>query len=95
MLTLSFAVPSVPFRHPWRNAIAVGRAFDLTRADLQQHLADVQRRFEYRFCRFHAVFDDDMQVVVQRPDGSLGYQWRNVDQLYDFYYRSGSSRSSN
>jgi len=89
MLTLDSADPSAPSRHPWRNAIAVGRAFDLTRADLQQHLADVQRRFEYRFCRFHAVFDDDMQVVVQRPDGSLGYQWRNVDQLYDFLLSIG------
>jgi|GEM_PF-6822095 len=79
MLTLDSAVSSAPFRHPWRNAIAVGRAVDLTRADLQQHLTELQRRFGYRFCRFRAVFDDDMQVVVQRPDGSLGYQWRNVD----------------
>ncbi len=68
---------------PWRNAIAVGRAFDLTRKDLLDHLAFLQREIGYRYCRYHAVFDDDMGVVVRRADGSLAYQWHHVDQVYD------------
>ncbi len=82
MITIDRA-SGAPFLQPWRNAIAVGRAFDLTRADLLDHLRLLQREIGFRHCRFHAVFDDDMQVVVRRPDGSLAFQWRNVDQVYD------------
>ncbi len=82
MITID-RTPGAPFLQPWRNAIAVGRAFDLTRADLLDHLRLLQREVGFRTCRFHAVFDDDMQVVLRRPDGSLAFQWRNVDQVYD------------
>jgi hypothetical protein len=78
-----------PFLQPWRNAISVGRAFDLVRSDLLDHLRVLQREIAYRYCRFHAVFDDDMQVVVRRPDGSLAFQWRNVDQVYDALLGTG------
>lgn len=78
-----------PLRHPWRNAIAVGRAYDLLRADLQAHLRGLQGRMHWRSCRFHAVFDDDMQVVRRLPDGSLAYQWGNVDQAYEFLLSIG------
>lgn len=82
MITID-RTPGAPFLQPWRNAIAVGRAYDLLRADLLGHLQLLQREIGFRFCRFHAVFDDDMQVVLRRPDGSLAFQWRNVDQVYD------------
>ncbi len=82
MITIE-RTPGAPFLQPWRNAIAVGRAFDLMRADLQSHLRLLQREIGFRFCRFHAVFDDDMDVVLRRPDGTLAFQWRNVDQVYD------------
>lgn len=74
---------STRFRMPWRNAITVGRAFDLVRADLQAHLRLLQEAFAYRYCRFHAVFDEDMDVVIRRPDGGIAYQWRQVDLVYD------------
>lgn len=89
MLHFDAATLGTPFQHPWRNAIAVGRAFDLTRADLQRHLADVQQRFAYKFCRFHAIFDDDMAVVVAKADGNLAYQWRTIDLVYDFLLSIG------
>lgn len=70
-------------RMPWRNGIAVGRAFDLVRTDLLEHLAFLQRTIGYRYCRFHAIFDDDMQVVQATADGGVAYQWRQVDLVYD------------
>ncbi len=82
MINLS-ATPGLPYAQPWRKAIAVGRAFDLLRQDLLAHLAQLQRDVGFRSCRFHAVFDDDMQVVLRQPDGSLAFQWRFVDQAYD------------
>jgi xylan 1,4-beta-xylosidase len=70
-------------RMPWRNAIAVGRAFDLVRADMLAHLRRLQEAFAYRYCRFHAIFDEDMDVVVRRSEGGVAYQWHHVDQVYD------------
>ena len=82
MITLGTTTPD-RLRMPWRNGIAVGRAFDLVRSDLMRHLAFLQEAIGYRFCRFHAVFDDDMQVVVRTPAGGIAYQWRHIDLVYD------------
>src|ERR1017187_3403406 len=52
-----------PLRMPWKNCIAVGRAYELLRRDLLEHLAKVQREIGFRYCRFHGIFHDDMEVV--------------------------------
>jgi beta-xylosidase len=72
-----------PLRMPWKNCIAVGRAYELLRQDLLEHLAKVQREISFRYCRFHGIFHDDMEVVVRRPDGTLAFQWHQVDKIYD------------
>jgi hypothetical protein len=55
---------------PWRTTIAVGRAHNLLRADMQEHLATAQKVMGYKYCRFHAIFDDEMDVV--RREKSTG-----------------------
>ncbi len=82
MLTIG-ASTGTTLHHPWRTCIAVGRAFDLTRRDLLDHVAFLQRTIGYRYCRFHAVFDDDMAVVRDDGHGGVVYQWHHVDQVYD------------
>jgi xylan 1,4-beta-xylosidase len=74
---------------PWKNCIAVGRADNLLRADLLEHLAYLQKEIGYRYCRFHAIFDDEMQVVIRKPDGAIGYQWHEVDKVYDALLKIG------
>lgn len=83
MIALDPTQLSAPLRRPWQNGIAVGRAYDLTRADLLAHLAWLQREIGFRTCRFHAVFHDDMAIVRRRPDGSIIYQWHHLDKVYD------------
>jgi xylan 1,4-beta-xylosidase len=82
-LIFPYAAASGELQMPWRNAIAVGRAADLLRADLLEHLLWLQHEVGYRYCRFHAVFHDDMAVAVRRPDGQIAYQWHLVDKIYD------------
>lgn len=89
MITLHPANRSTPLRRPWKNGIAVGRAYDLLRSDLLEHLAWVQREIGFRSCRFHAIFHDDMAVVRRRKDGSLVCQWHHVDKVYDALLRLG------
>jgi xylan 1,4-beta-xylosidase len=68
---------------PWRNALSVGRAYELLRADLLEHVDYLQREIGYRYCRFHGLFHDDMDVVRTTSSGALAYQWHHVDKVYD------------
>ncbi|MBC8009558.1 MAG: hypothetical protein H7067_05635 [Burkholderiales bacterium] len=83
MLTFGPASSPAPFRQPWRRLITVGRAYDLVRADLLDHLSWLQREIGYDHCRFHAVFHDDMKVVTRVADGSLRFHWHHLDKVYD------------
>ncbi|MFZ4507607.1 MAG: GH39 family glycosyl hydrolase [Fimbriimonas sp.] len=82
-------VRSQPLKHPWREGIAMGRAFELMRADAQAHLTLVQRTMKYRYCRFHGLFHEDMAVAARLEDGSLAYQWGQMDKLIDFLLSIG------
>ncbi len=73
-----------PLRHPWKRGVAVGRAFELLRADSQQHLALVRKEIGFEYCRFHGLFHDDMAVVVRQDDGTLAFEWSHVDKVFDF-----------
>ena len=70
-------------RMPWKNCIAVGRAYELLRTDLIGHLRKLQKEIGYSYCRFHAVFHDDMNVVTEDGEGNIVYQWYHVDRVYD------------
>jgi xylan 1,4-beta-xylosidase len=83
MLTFAPASAPAPLLHPWRKLITVGRAYDLVRADLLDHLAWLQREIGYEYCRFHAVFHDDMKIVTRAADGSLRFHWHHLDKVYD------------
>jgi len=67
----------------WRNCITVGRAYDLVREDLLAHLRRAQKEIGFNYCRFHALFHDDMGVVKRRAGGELSFHWHHVDKIYD------------
>jgi xylan 1,4-beta-xylosidase len=72
-----------PLQMPWKRGIAVGRAYDLLRTDLIEHLRLLQREIGYGYCRFHALFHDDMGVVSRGSDGQLLFRWHHIDKIYD------------
>jgi xylan 1,4-beta-xylosidase len=75
---------------PWRNCIAVGRAQNLLRADLLAQMEYAQKIMGYRYCRFHAIFDDQLNVVNRDPEtGKIFFQWHEVDQVYDALLKLG------
>lgn len=90
LLTVSIPADAKPLNMPWRNTIAVGRAHNLLRADILQHLAYAQNIMGYRYCRFHAIFDDMLDVVRRDPKtNKLVFQWHQVDLVYDALLRMG------
>ena len=87
LITVTDAAPSAPLRKPWKNAIEVDVPLLLLRADLQSHLAILQRSIGYRYCRTYAIFQDEMAVVARRKDGSLAFRWAQVDKVLDALQR--------
>jgi xylan 1,4-beta-xylosidase len=90
-MNLSILAESVApsLRRPWKNAIAVGRAYELLREDVLEHLRFVQREIGFSYCRFHGLFHDEMAVVGRRDDGSLAFRWHQVDKVYDALLKIG------
>ena len=74
---------------PWKKAIAVGRAYDLLRNDLLEHLAIIQEQIGYEYIRFHAIFHDDMNVYKEDAGGNPVYQWHQVDKILDSTLKLG------
>ena len=75
---------------PWRNCIAIGRAHNLLRADILEQLEYAQKIIGYSYCRFHAIFDDEMDVVRRdKKTGKLIFQWHHVDKVYDALLKLG------
>ena len=90
VITIGLPATNRQLTMPWRNCIAVGRANNLLRADLLEHLAYAQKELGYRYCRFHAIFDDEMNVVQRDQQTSqLIFNWHQVDKVYDALLKLG------
>jgi xylan 1,4-beta-xylosidase len=77
-----------PILHTWRNLITIGKAKEGLHADVQQQLRRVQQTCPFRYLRFHGIFDDAM-MVYQELQGESVYNFRFVDQLFDFLLSIG------
>ncbi|MGE7854387.1 GH39 family glycosyl hydrolase [Bacillus paramycoides] len=71
-------------RHTWKNLIAIGKAKEGLHADVQWQLKLVQERCPFRYLRFHGIFDDSMMVYTEDETGKSAYNFRLVDELFDF-----------
>ena len=83
ILSITGEIVGPQLRKPWKNAIAVGRAYELLRRDVLDHLRFLQHKIGYRGCRFHGLFHDEMTVVSRLPDGTLAFRWHQIDKIFD------------
>ena len=89
LIRVTSAKPGAPLRKPWRNAIAVDLPATLLRADLQSHLAKLQRNLGYRYIRTYGFLQDEMAIVARRKDGSLAFRWDQADKALDTLLQIG------
>lgn len=83
MLAFRPASPARRLRMPWKRLLTVGRAFELLRADLLEHLRLLRREIGFEYLRFHALFHDEMRVYAEDSSGRPVYQWKHVDRVLD------------
>lgn len=72
-----------PLNHRWQMCFGQGRAAELLREDFMEHLAHAKRLLGFRYLRFHGLFHDEMTVVSRRADGTLCFQWKMIDRIFD------------
>jgi len=73
----------------WFSLICAGRAAEGLRAEWQRQLRKVQEELRFSHIRFHGLFHDEMMVCRRGDDGSLHYNFRYIDQLFDFLLEIG------
>jgi xylan 1,4-beta-xylosidase len=49
---------------PCLKCISIGRAYELLRDDIRVHLTKARKEIGFEYCRFHALFHDDMMLYM-------------------------------
>ena len=86
---LRMDAPGSPIRHTWKSVAAIGKAKEGLHADVQNQLRMMQKRCPFRYLRFHGIFDDSMMVYAEDEGGQPQYNFRLVDELFDFLLSIG------
>ena len=71
------------FSHYWSVGVGAGRVNEGLRAGWLDHLKMVKEHCGFRYVRMHDLFNDDMFVYFEKPDGKVVYNWQYVDEVYD------------
>ena len=80
---------STPFPHVWEEMFGSGHANLAMRADYQSDLRLVKGVTDFRFVRFHGIFDDENGVYSEDAQGRPVYNWSYVDHIYDALLANG------
>ena len=89
VITVNAHAASTPFPHFWEEMFGSGRAHLVMRANYQSDLRLVKRVTDFRYVRFHAIFDDENGVYSENAEGRPVYNWTYVDRIYDALLANG------
>lgn len=68
----------------WNTLTAFGRAAECLREDIRMQLRNAKKNVDFKYMRFHGIFNDEMMVFNQRDTGKVVYNWAYVDSVIDF-----------
>lgn len=71
------------FTHYWSVGTCAGRANEGLRTSWLEQLKLAKEHCGFQYLRMHGLFDDDMFVYFEKPDGSVVYNWQYIDEVYD------------
>jgi xylan 1,4-beta-xylosidase len=75
--------PVTPFPHFWEEMFGSGRAILALRESYRRDLETVWKATDFKYIRFHGIFDDEMGVYDEDAQGNPLYNFSYVDQVYD------------
>lgn len=71
------------FTHYWSVGTCAGRVNEGLRTSWAEQLKMVKENCGFQYLRMHGLFDDDMFVYFEKPDGTIVYNWQYIDEVYD------------
>lgn len=89
-VTLNLATPAVPFSNLFRACIGSCHAYLTLREDYRRQVRQVQRDIGFASIRFHNIFSDLVGICRRESDGTLTFNFRNVDKIYAFLLENGA-----
>lgn len=69
------------FNHYWSVGTCAGRANEGLRTSWVEQLKLVKEDCGFKYLRMHGLFDDDMFVYFEKPDGKVVYNWQYIDEF--------------
>jgi xylan 1,4-beta-xylosidase len=81
--------PRTPFPHFWEQMFGSGRAVLSLRESYRDDLRAVKQVADFKYVRFHAIFQDENGVYNEDEHGNPVYNFSYVDQIYDGLLKNG------
>lgn len=72
-----------PFDHSWEKAFGSDRADMVLTASYLENAERTKKETDFRYVRFHGIFDDTMGILVPDGSGGMRYNFRKIDAVYD------------
>jgi xylan 1,4-beta-xylosidase len=88
-VVINVKAPTTPFPHFWEKMFGSGHAVLSLRADYRHDLRMVKRVTDFRYVRFHGIFDRGVGLYHIGPNGQPIYNFSYVDQIYDGLLKNG------
>lgn len=82
-ITVDARAAGTPFPHFWEEMFGSGRANLVMRRQYQDDMRRVKKITDFRYVRFHGIFDDENGVYSEDQHGNPVYNWTYVDHIYD------------
>jgi xylan 1,4-beta-xylosidase len=80
---------SSKLQHKWKNLMTIGKAKECLYTEVQDHLRRVKNVTDFRYLRFHGLFDDEMMVYGENELGEPEFNFLYTDKLFDFLQSIG------
>ena len=81
---INFEEKTTKLDHNWKNLMTVGKAKECLNTDVQRQLKEVKKATNFRYLRFHGIFDDEMMVYGENELGDPEFNFLYTDKLLDF-----------
>jgi xylan 1,4-beta-xylosidase len=89
VIVIDVKAPSHPFPHFWESMFGSGRAILTLRDSYRRDLRAVKQITDFRYVRFHGIFNDEVGVFDLDSEGRAVYNFSYVDQIYDGLLANG------
>jgi xylan 1,4-beta-xylosidase len=83
VVRVDLSAPTTPFPHFWEQMFGSGRANLTLRDSYRRDLDSVRGITDFKYVRFHAIFQDENGVYDEDAQGNPVYNFSYVDQIYD------------